>query len=175
MQNKKHTPHKVSNILLPLCFIVLYLLLDYFYQAIPDKTLRIYYHDYFISLCAFIINAIAPDDGIKVIQNSIISSKANLAIVRTCDGSMAFFLITSAILVFRATARLTVLGIFAGVLLVLLLNTIRIISLYFLMSYNINWFSYAHLTIAPFLILSTCCAYFSFWAYYANEVKRGGA
>jgi len=127
----------VASFFLPFCFLSLYLLLDYLYEGISDASLRLYYHDYFISFCTYIINTIAPEDRVKVIQNAIISSKANLAIVRTCDGSSSFFIISAAILTFRSTLRLTLMGIVAGFILVIFLNTVRIISLYFLME-NVN-------------------------------------
>lgn len=161
------------NMLLPLCFLGVFMLLDYCYQALSDQTLRFYYHDYFISFCSTVINIIAPEDGVKVIQNSITSTKANLAIVRTCDGSSSFFILSAAILTFRSTLRFTIIGIVVGLIMVLLLNTVRITSLYFLMAYQSEWFSYTHHSIAPFLLISISCTYFSIWAYYANEVKRG--
>jgi len=173
--NFRTHPATATSILLPLYFLILYTLLDYGYRALSDETLRLYYHDFFIAFCAFIIDIIAPEDTVKVIQNSIISAKANLAIVRTCDGSTSFFLLTSAILVFRSTLKLTLLGIFLALILVLFLNTIRIVSLFFLMDLNHSWFSYVHITVAPFLLLSLSSAYFAFWAYFANEVKQGGA
>jgi len=175
MPNKKPLASAYISMLLPLCFLCIFMLFDYAYQALSDQTLRLYYHDYFITFCTYIINTIAPEDGVEVIQNAIISSKANLAIVRTCDGSSSFFIISAAILTFRSTLRLTLMGIVAGFMLVLLLNSVRIISLYFLMAYNTTWFSYTHLTIAPFLLISMSCGYFSIWAYYANEVKHGNA
>jgi len=171
--NKKPLASAYTSMLLPLCFLCIFMLFDYWYQALSDQTLRFYYHDYFISFCTYIINTIAPEDRVKVIQNAIISSKANLAIVRTCDGSSSFFIISAAILTFRSTLRLTLMGIVAGFILVIFLNTVRIISLYFLMADNPVWFSYTHLAIAPFLLISISCGYFSIWAYHANEVNHG--
>jgi len=165
----------VASFFLPFCFLSLYLLLDYLYEGISDASLRLYYHDYFIALCVFIIDLIAPEDSVSVMQNAITSTRANLGFVRTCDGSTPFILIAAAILVFRSTLKLTLWGVFFALILVLFLNTIRIVSLYFLLGYDEQWFSYTHLTIAPFLLLSFSGAYFVFWAYYAYETKYGNA
>lgn len=162
----------VSSIFLPFCFLSLYLLFEHLYTGISIETLRFYYLDTFTSFCVYIINFISPADNVSVLQNSILSSKANLQVVRTCDGSTAFFLISAAILVFRSNLKLTISGIFFGLVWVLILNTARIVSLYFLMAYNINWFSYFHFSIAPFLIITLCCAYFAFWASYATNTAR---
>lgn len=161
----------LTNIALPFCFLALFSLLDYLYSGISDKILRLYYHDYFTVFCATLIDLISPQDQVKVIQNYIISSKVNLIIVRTCDGSTALFLITSAILVFRASIKRTLIGILLGLVLILGINSIRIVALYFLKSADNLWFSYTHLTIAPFLLLTMSCAYFAFWAYYANQAQ----
>jgi len=168
----QYTPF-LTSLLLSFYFIALYLMMDYLYSGISDKTLRFYYHDYFITFCALTIDLIAPERSVQVIQNAITSNGVNLAFVRSCDGSTAFFLISSAILMFRSTVKKTILGIFMGLVFILFLNTIRIVSLYFLMAYNPVWFSYTHETIAPFLLLSFSTAYFSFWALYAKEEPYG--
>lgn len=162
----------VSSIVLPFCFLSLYFLFEHLYSGISIETLRFYYLDGFTSFCVYIINFICPADNVSVLENSILSSKANLQVVRTCDGSTAFFLITAAILVFRSNLKLTLSGIFFGLVWVLILNAIRIVSLYFLMAFNITWFSYFHSSIAPFLIITLCCAYFAFWASYAANATR---
>ncbi len=174
MSNTARHHSLVSSIFLPFCFLALYLFFDYLYSGLSNETLRLYYLDFFASFCTFIINVISPEDEVRVILNSIISSKASLSIVRTCDGSSAFFLISAAILVFRSSISLTITGLVLGLTLIITLNTIRIVSLYFLLAHNHVWFSHVHTIVAPFLLLSICCGYFAFWAYHANEVKRGG-
>jgi len=163
----------ISSFSLPFCFLSLYLIFDYLYSGLSTETLRTYYLDYFVSFCGFIINIITPNEKISIIQNSIISTKANLSVVRTCDGSTTFFLISAAILVVKSKLKLTIVGIFIALILILSLNTIRIVSLFYLIPYDSLWFSYFHETIAPFLLVSISCGYFSFWAQHANKVKRG--
>lgn len=161
------------SICLPFYFLVLNTLFTSLYDTIDDQTLRSFFHIPFVSLCVIFINTLSPTEQAIAAQHFIISNHVNMEFVRTCDGSNPFFLLMSAILAFRSTLKLTVIGVLLGLVLIMAINLMRIVALYFLIHYNYVWFSYLHSTIAPFLLLSISCAYFAFWAYFANEVKCG--
>lgn len=155
------------------CLLFLYTFFTALYDTIPDQTLRYIFHNHFVVLCVKAIHLISSSTDVIAIQNSIIANHVNLEMVRTCDGSTAFFLLVSAILAFRAPLKLTLMGLIIGLLLIMSFNVLRIVLMYFLIIYDYTWFSYFHLSIAPFLLLSTSCGYFAIWAYQANEVKHG--
>ncbi len=160
------------GMVIPFFFLLLYTFFTTLYDSIPDQTLRFFFHNHFVILCVKLIHLISSSTDVIAIQNSMIANHVNLEIVRTCDGSTTFFLLVSAILVFRAPLKLTIMGLIVSLLLIMSLNVLRIVSLYFLIIYDYAWFSYFHHSIAPFLLLSVSCGYFAFWAYYVKEVKH---
>jgi len=157
----------------PFFFLLLYLLFTTLYDRLSDETLRIMFHNQFIALCVQLIQLIPSSDQVIAVQNSIITHHINLEMVRTCDGSTTFFLIASAIIVFRSTLKSTLTGLTMGFALVMTLNFLRILSLYFLIHYNPAWFASFHHSIAPFLLLTIGCGYFALWAYHANKATHG--
>jgi exosortase family protein XrtM len=124
----------------------------------------IYYHGV-VSVCADLINISAPQEHILPLQNHLLSSKADLEIVRGCDGAGVLFLIVSAILVFPSTWVRKLTGLILGITLIYVLNLLRIIVLYFVLVYYPDWFELLHEYIAPTLMVLVACAYFAWWAF----------
>ena len=153
-------------------FIVLaaaiYGALHYGYHRIPDQVLRgTIYPTVIGNLAADTINTLTPDRKVRAIENSILSSKAKLNIVRGCDGSGVLFMLVAAILGFGAHWRKTLVGLALGVAIVYLINQVRIVGLYYVIEHNRLWFPPVHTYYAPTLIILLISIYFLFWTRWA--------
>ncbi|AEG02764.1 exosortase family protein XrtM [Methylomonas methanica] len=157
----------LKSFFFPLGFLVISLTLDSLYLGINDLSLKQFYLNHLAYASANFINFITPGENVAVYQNSISSGKVNLEIARTCSGSTTLFLLMAAILVFYGSVWHKVSGIVFSVLLVSFLNHIRIVSLYFSLAYNPDFFSLIHLYIAPTLTIICCCLFFTWWAFWA--------
>lgn len=151
-------------------FIGCYALLDYAYFKIPDELFAnvIYYHGV-VLVCADLINWLAPLEQVLPKQNHLISNKADLEIVRGCDGAGVLFLLVSAILVFPAKSGKKLTGLMLGMGLIYVLNLLRISVLYFVIAYQAGWFQLVHTYLAPTLMVMAACAYFAGWALAAPD------
>jgi exosortase family protein XrtM len=151
-------------------FVGCYALLNYGYFKIPDDLFMnvIYYHGV-VSICADLINMIAPLEQVLAQQNHLLSAKANLEIVRGCDGAGVLFLVVSAIVTFPSTGRRKLIGLLLGIGLIYLLNLLRISILYFVIAYRPDGFQLIHVYLAPTLMVLVGCCYFAWWALGATE------
>ena len=131
-----------------------YALLDYGYFKVPDNIFIdvIYYHGV-VSVCADVINLIAPLEHVLPQQNHLLSAKADLEIVRGCDGAGVLFLLVSAILVFPAKWGRKLIGLILGIALVYSVNLLRISVLYFVIAYHADWFQLIHVYLAPIFMV----------------------
>ena len=143
---------------------VLYGLFHLAYHKIPDDTLRkVIYPNVIGHAAAKVINTMTPDRKVRVRDNSIISSKAVLNIVRGCDGSGVWFMLMAAIIGFGGRIRHIVAGLLLGTAVVYVINQVRIIGLYYLVEWDRTWFPPVHTYYAPTLIIFLIAAYFLWW------------
>ncbi|WP_243221680.1 exosortase family protein XrtM [Methylobacter sp. S3L5C] len=127
-----------------------------------------YYHGV-VTICADLINMLAPLEQVLPQQNHLLSVKANLEIVRGCDGAGVLFLMVSAIVAFPSTWRRKLIGLLLSIGLIYLLNLLRIITLYFIIAYQPDWFLLVHAYLAPTLMIIVGCVYFVWWAFGSTE------
>jgi exosortase family protein XrtM len=146
-------------------FIGCYWLLNYIYFQIPDEIYAnvVYYYGV-VLLCADLINAFFPLEHVSAVQNHLISTRADLEIVRGCDSAGVVFLMISAVLAFQAKFSEKLLGITVGIILIYILNIIRVTGLYFIIAYKREWFELTHLYLAPTLMTISAVIYFTWWA-----------
>ena len=147
-------------------FIGCYLLLNYGYFKIPIEMFSnvIYYHGV-VQVCANLINLIAPLERVIGQQNHLLSAKADLEIVRGCDGVGVVFLLVSAVIVFPSKLGRKLMGLALGTGLIYILNLFRVSVLYFIIAYCPEWFLLIHTYVAPVLMVIVACLYFAWWAF----------
>jgi exosortase family protein XrtM len=151
-------------------FIGCYALLDYGYFKIPvDMFINVIYYHGVVTVCADLINLISPLEQVLPQQNHLISTKADLEIVRGCDGAGVLFLVVSAILVFPSKLGRKLVGLILGIALIYVLNLLRIGVLYFAIAYYPDWFQLIHVYLAPTLMVIVACAYFAWWAFGSTD------
>ena len=159
--------------LLIVSFVGIYALCHSAYFSIPDSLFReVIYNQGLGVPCTSLIHWIFPDERVSAVQNHLVSSRADLEIVRGCDGAGALFLVVAAILSFPATFRRKLLGLGLGILLMYGLNLARITGLYFVIAYQRDWFPLVHTYLAPTLIIILACLFFAWWAFGTARASR---
>lgn len=152
--------------LLFVLFAGCYALLNYGYFQIPDDLfVNVIYHHGVVTICADLINWIEPLEQVLAKQNHLLSTKADLEIVRGCDGAGVLFLVVSAIVVFPSNWHRKAIGLLLGIGLIYLFNLARISALYFVIAYYPAWFMVIHTYLAPTLMVVVGCSYFAWWAF----------
>lgn len=146
-------------------FVGCYWLLDYGYLQVPNTAFAevIYLHGV-SKPCAELINWFSPFESVMARQNHILSGKADLEIVRGCDGAGVLFLLISAIVVFPSTWRHKLIGLAMGIALLYSLNLLRVIGLYYVIAYTPAYFLLIHTYLAPTFMVIVGCGYFFAWA-----------
>jgi len=157
-------------------FVSCYVLLHYGYFKIPDEIFvnTIYYHGV-VAICADFINMFVPLEQVVGYQNHLLSTKADLEIVRGCDGVGVLFLLLSAIMAFPVNVNRKLLGLILGIGLIYIANLLRISMLYFVIAYHGEWFLLAHTYLAPTLLVLLTCLYFAWWASGSMKKNHGPA
>lgn len=80
-----------------------------------------------------------------------------------CNGVNVTILLWSAMLAFPATWKMKALGLGAGTLLILAVNTVRFISLFYLGQYSMAWFEFAHKYLWESLLMLDTMIVFGVW------------
>lgn len=154
----------------PILFIACYFVLNRLYFEIPNDVLKdLVYFQGITGVCAKTIKLAAPQEAVSAVHNHLVSPRADLEIIRGCDGAGALFLVLSAILAFPAPFFRKLWGMALGIGLIYVLNLIRVSGLYFLIAYRADWFELIHTYIAPSFIIIIGCLYFAWWAFSSTQ------
>ena len=115
------------------------------------------------AISATLIKAFDADvssDGIIVRS---LSTGHSVAILAGCNGVEAMICLTAAIFAYPATWTQRLWGLLVGYLAIQALNIIRIISLFYLLQWDKQWFDWAHLYIWQGLIFLDVLIIFILW------------
>ena len=168
-----HLPYKGNLWLQLVVFLGIYTACHYGYFSIPDDVFRdVVYRKGLGMPCTNLIHWLAPLEGVSAVQNHLVSPRADLEIVRGCDGAGALFLVVAAIFSFPETFRRKLIGLGLGILLMYGLNLVRITGLYFLIAYQRDWFPLVHTYLAPTLVILLACLFFAWWAFGTSRAIR---
>jgi exosortase family protein XrtM len=163
--SRRLSPKKKINGLFFILFSVTYFILYLSYSTVPEAILSDCIYHYGIAYPSkTMIDWISPSEHVVVAGNSLISATVNLRVIRGCDGSGVIFLLVAAIIAMRTTLRRTLLGIVGVVALVYVLNQLRIVALYFILSRWPSWFTPVHVYFIPTLMILVGTIYFAAWA-----------
>ena len=99
-------------------------------------------------------------DGI--VMRSLANGTA-VKIMPGCNGVEAMICLAAAIIAFTATLKEKVVGLVFGFIAIQLLNIVRIISLFYLLQWNKEWFEWAHLYVWQALIILDALIIFILW------------
>ncbi len=95
-----------------------------------------------------------------------------IQIVPGCNGVEAMIILFSAIMAFAAPWLYKFKGIFWGFCAIQILNCIRIISLYYLIQWDRNWFDWFHLYLWQALIVLDALVVWLVWLRYIPKSTR---
>jgi hypothetical protein len=155
-----------------LMFSLFFSLFEFLYFIIPDAFLSgVIYHHGLVLPSAAIIQFLHPTEQVIAAHNILSSRGFSLEVVRGCDGAGIIFLLTAAILAFPASVKNKIFGIVTVSSLFIILNFIRIVGLYFVMSYKSQWFAPLHTYFIPTFIIILGCLFFAVWVQMASSKK----
>lgn len=86
-----------------------------------------------------------------------------------CNGINVTILLWSAILAFPASWKRKSLGLAAGTSIILALNTVRFISLFYLGQYSWSWFQFAHVYLWESLLMLDTLIIFGVWVHRVSQ------
>lgn len=96
-----------------------------------------------------------------IIQDTV--TRVAVSIQPGCNGVEAMICLTAAIIAFPASWKHKFYGLFFGFLAIQALNIVRIISLFYLLQWNKEWFEWAHLYLWQALIILDALIVFIVW------------
>lgn len=121
----------------------------------------------FTGFVAYISAGVASffDSSIQA-EGIVMRSLANgtaVKIMPGCNGVEAMICLAAAILAFTASWKHKLMGLIVGFVAIQLLNIVRIISLFYLLQWNKEWFEWAHLYVWQALIILDALIIFILW------------
>ena len=105
-------------------------------------------------------------DSSVISQGIILQSVTNgtaVSIQPGCNGVEAMICLTAAIIAFPASWKSKLYGLIFGFLAIQALNIVRIISLFYLLQWDKEWFEWAHLYLWQALIILDALVVFIIW------------
>jgi len=115
---------------------------------------------YISSQVASIFDGSIQADGI--VMRSLKNGTA-VKIMPGCNGVEAMICLAAAIIAFSAPWKHKIIGLITGFFAIQVLNIVRIISLFYLLQWNKEWFNWAHLYIWQALIILDALIIFILW------------
>lgn len=103
----------------------------------------------------------------KVLQHA--SSGVGVSIEAGCNGVEACIVLIAAMMAFPASWRMRLVGIALGILAVQAVNVLRVLSLFYLVEWNREWFEFAHLYLWQALIMLDVLVV---WLLWIRELSR---
>ena len=110
-----------------------------------------------------------------IVMRSLANGTA-VKIMPGCNGVEAMICLAAAIIAFPASFYQQVIGLIAGFIAIQMLNIVRIISLFYLLQWNYEWFEWAHLYVWQALIILDALVIFILWVRWlpADDVNANG-
>ncbi|WP_395374457.1 exosortase H [Marinicella sp. W31] len=114
-------------------------------------------------------------DGDAVSEGNIIRSLSSghaIQIVAGCNGVEAMIILFAALMAFPAPWFYRMKGLFWGFIAIQALNSVRIISLFYILQWNQTWFEWFHLYVWQALIILDALVVWLIWLRYLPGDKR---
>ena len=114
-------------------------------------------------ISAFVVQFFDPTVEARGIVLRNMENGAAVAILPGCNGIDAMIVLLAAIASFPASWREKAIGLIVGFGALQALNIVRIICLFYLLQWNMDWFEWAHLYIWQVLIMLDALIVFFLW------------
>lgn len=160
----------------PLLFMVAALVLIGGYHMLPAHWVERGIVRYFAVVPgATILHWLAPESHVISQGSRILSSVAQLNVLRGCEGTEALLILYAALLAARQSWRATLVSILLGTLVVFLMNQARIVVLFFVVAHEREYFELMHGFVAPVVVLLGISLFFLLWLNWIGTRARAAA
>jgi exosortase family protein XrtM len=110
------------------------------------------------------LNVFSAGESVRVVNRIIESPRAQLHILRGCEGVEMLFLVAAAVLAFPAPWRRQVSGLLIGVLICWIASVLRVVGLYYTLRYAPGVWEPVHGIVAPLFSVALAGMYFLAWS-----------
>lgn len=147
-----------------LMFSVLFVALHWVYtQARGGVIERWWIETVTVGTAVALIDRLSPDEQVLAIGESVVSPHARLSVRNGCEGTESLFLLIAAMAVSPLRWWRRVQGALWGAALIVALNELRVVSLYYVFRHHKPLFDPLHAYIAPLAIILIAAVYFMWW------------
>jgi len=119
------------------------------------------YLAWYARMAGFVLHLV---DSSVLVTGRTIQGRFSLEIIRSCDAIEVNILFASAVLAFPARAKKKVFALAIGLTALVVVNLLRIVSLYYVGLYRMAWFETVHLELWPLGMVGAAAISFVLWA-----------
>jgi exosortase family protein XrtM len=153
-----------------IAFVLLFALLQLGWQSLRGtRAERFIVHDCTVQPAAKLVNLLTPSVQPQAVGFSLRAAGGSLNIRNGCDGMEALFLLSAALAVVSVPWRQRLVGLSLGISVVLVVNQMRILLLFYANRAGPAWFDPLHGTITPIGVVLAVSAYFYAWLVYSSR------
>ncbi|MGZ3238773.1 MAG: exosortase/archaeosortase family protein [Burkholderiaceae bacterium] len=157
--------HRHALIFQAIFFLFAFMLLQGLWLAARDTWIeRFSVNTVTVKTAVTLINSLTSEVGAIAIENRIDAPGGGITIANGCEGTDALFLLVAAIAACPFSWRVRVVGLLTGSFLVLALNQIRIITLFYAFRNDKALFGLLHHTVAPIALIAAASLFFLAWS-----------
>lgn len=144
-ETERAARHGRGRLLLSLVlWLVLYSVLILLYHHTFYYTSPVLVRWLQVAPSAFLLETISPGLEVTRLPTALASSRLEMQILKGCDGTEAWLMLVTALVVFPATGTRRLWAVLWGTVLVFGLNQLRIVSLFLVALHRPDWFDLAH-------------------------------
>lgn len=140
-----------------------------------EGTARRWFDEYLRAYAHLVGAALRVFDRHVAVTDNVITGRFSLSIVKTCDAMEANLLFLAAIAAFPAPWWRRLIAGGTGLVLLIVVNVVRICSLYFVGVYAPSIFEVAHIDVWPVIIMLAAVGEFVGWTYWMSPAPLAGA
>ncbi len=152
-----------------LSFLLIFMIL---YRVIYSPLLTAHFHPLLIRFNTYTSGRIISwfEEGMIIYKSSILSDKFSIRVIFDCCAIEPVLIYTSAVISYPLRVKSKIIGLILGIPTLLIINIIRIISLYFFGAYYGHLvMQRMHLDVWQVLIIIISLTLFLFWIYYVGK------
>jgi exosortase/archaeosortase family protein len=128
-------------------------LATYYFPYATGSAMRRLLDTYLRGYATVVGVLLKPFEPNLMVNGQAIFGRYTIRVVKTCDGMDVYILYASAVMAWPETLRRRLVAVGAGIGLLMLANTVRIFTLYYVGVYAPSWFEFVHMELWPALIL----------------------
>jgi exosortase/archaeosortase family protein len=157
-----------------LCFLLVFAAAQWLYSLAADTWLqRLFVEHLGSSPAAALINLATPAVNASAVGSRLTAPGGGINIRGGCEGTEVLFLLLAAFATVPLGWRSRAVGLAIGALLVLMLNQVRIVGLFYAYRADHELFGLMHTVVAPVVLVALTGCYFYAWIHRASPPEAG--